>query len=100
MQELSKFPRVNRDIAVVVDEAIPAGAVIDHIKAAVRKQLIDVKVFDLYRGESVGLGKKSLAIALGFQDASKTLETAEVDQLVSRFFLGFKTLSKPPSVNR
>ncbi|MFH0993122.1 MAG: phenylalanine--tRNA ligase subunit beta, partial [bacterium] len=83
MQEVPKYPSVKRDIAVVVDASIPAGAVIAVLKKAGKKTLVDVSVFDLYVDDSLGQGKKSLALSLTFQDTEKTLETDEIDRAVA-----------------
>jgi len=82
MKELSKYPKVERDIAVVVSGDVPAGAVLETIRRSAGKPLVDAKVFDVYQGEALGAGKKSLAIALAFQDPQKQLESAEIERLV------------------
>jgi phenylalanyl-tRNA synthetase beta chain len=82
MKELSKYPKVERDIAVVVSEGVPAGDLLQTIRRSAGKPLVDAKVFDVYQGEALGAGKKSLAIALAFQDPQKQLESAEIERLV------------------
>ena len=64
IKPLPKFPAVSRDIAVVVDEAVGAGTMMDAIRAAAGKLLEDAKLFDIYRGEKLGAGRKSVAYAI------------------------------------
>ncbi len=77
--EVSRFPAVVRDLAVVVDEGVPAGAVLDALSEARPGQMQDIRLFDVYRGEGVRKGKKSLAFRVVMQDTGKTLTDAEVD---------------------
>ena len=82
-QALSEYPSSRRDLALVVAETFPVQALVDCARARADIPLVDVKVFDLYRGESVGEGFKSVAIGLIFNDYSRTLKTEEVDQCVA-----------------
>lgn len=77
-KEISKFPANNRDIAVVVDESIPAGEVLEVCRNAGGAKLVAVSLFDVYRGANLDAGKKSLAISLTIQDTEKTLEEEEI----------------------
>ncbi|WGE91967.1 phenylalanine--tRNA ligase subunit beta [Actinobacillus genomosp. 1] len=77
-KEISKFPANNRDIAVVVDENVPAGDVLEACRRAGGSKLIAVNLFDVYRGVNLAAGKKSLAISLTVQDTEKTLEEEEI----------------------
>lgn len=84
MREIAKYPSVSRDIALLVDADLPAETILSTVRRAGKKTLSDVMIFDLYQGEKIALGKKSVALSLTFQDYSKTLETAEIDQMVAR----------------
>ncbi|WP_105902694.1 phenylalanine--tRNA ligase subunit beta [Vibrio gangliei] len=75
---LSKFPANRRDIAVVVDNAIASGDVVDACLANGGELLTGAKLFDVYRGKGVEEGKKSLAIALSLQSTERTLEDADI----------------------
>jgi phenylalanyl-tRNA synthetase beta chain len=75
-----RFPAALRDIAVVVDDGVPAERVEAEIRAAGGNLLRGVRLFDLYRGESIGAGKKSLAYALTYQAEDRTLTDKEVDK--------------------
>ncbi|WP_419843210.1 phenylalanine--tRNA ligase subunit beta [Actinobacillus pleuropneumoniae] len=81
-KEISKFPANNRDIAVVVDENVPAGDVLDACRHAGGVKLVAVNLFDVYRGANLAAGKKSLAIGLTVQDTEKTLEEEEISTVI------------------
>jgi phenylalanyl-tRNA synthetase beta chain len=78
------FPPVLEDIAVVVDEAIPAGQVAGLISQAGGKLLKEIRLFDIFRGEQLGAGKKSLAYSLTYQAPDRTLTDAEAAQVRQR----------------
>jgi phenylalanyl-tRNA synthetase beta chain len=75
-----RFPAALRDIAVVVDEKTPAETVAAEIRAGGGDLLQQVRLFDLYRGESIPAGTKSLAYALSYQAPDRTLTDKEVDR--------------------
>jgi phenylalanyl-tRNA synthetase beta chain len=77
--EVSRFPPVIRDLAVVVDEGVPAQALLDALSGARPGLIQAVRIFDLYRGEGVRKGRKSLAFRVVMQDTARTLTDAEVD---------------------
>lgn len=83
-QKISKFPAVHRDIAIVVDEAITAQQIVDAIFAKGGDILRNVKVFDVYQGEKIAVGKKSMALNLILQHASRTLVDDEIEELVQK----------------
>ena len=78
------YPPVLEDLAVVVDENLPAERVAQVIRQAGGKTVIDLRLFDVYRGEQVGAGKKSLAYSLTYQDPERTLTDAEVARVRQR----------------
>ena len=78
VKELPKFPAVTRDIAVVVEEAAGAGDMLEAIQKAGGRTLEEVKLFDIYRGEKLGAGKKSVAYAMTFRASDRTLTDAEI----------------------
>ncbi|EKO3469808.1 phenylalanine--tRNA ligase subunit beta [Vibrio fluvialis] len=75
---LSKFPSNRRDIAVVVDDAVASGDIVNACLEQGGEFLKDAKLFDVYVGKGVEDGKKSLAIALTLQSAERTLEDADI----------------------
>jgi phenylalanyl-tRNA synthetase beta chain len=77
---VSAFPAALRDIAVIVEESVPADRVVQEVRAAGGELLRDVRLFDLYRGESIPAGTKSLAYALTNQAEDRTLTDKEVDR--------------------
>ena len=82
-QPISRHPAVDRDLALVVPEAQGAGPLLATIRAAGRPLLQDVRMFDVYRGEGVAEGHKSLAVGLTFA-ADRTLRDQEVEGRVRR----------------
>lgn len=81
---LSKFPTIRRDLAVIVDEVVTAQAVRDCIAEAVPTLLSHFELFDVYRGKGIDSGRKSLALGLTFQDLSRTLTDADVEEAMQR----------------
>jgi phenylalanyl-tRNA synthetase beta chain len=81
-QAISKLPVVRRDLAVVIDEAIPVQSVLDALVAAKPASVERLALFDVYRGPRIGVGKKSLAILVLMQDTARTLTDAEIDAAV------------------
>ena len=75
----SKFPRVRRDVAVLVDETVAAGDLVAAVKQAGGALLREVRVFDLYRGSHIDSSRKSIALGLILQDTSRTLIDADAD---------------------
>jgi phenylalanyl-tRNA synthetase beta chain len=73
VKSVSRFPPVQQDIAVIVDETIPAEQVQALIAQTGQPLLTEVRLFDLFRGEQIGPGKKSLAYSLTFQAEDRTL---------------------------
>lgn len=73
-----RFPAMTRDIALELDRTMAAGEIVQIIKGAGTKLLKDVKVFDVYEGEKMAPGKKSVAFSLTYFDAERTLTDEEV----------------------
>ena len=86
--DLSKFPISRRDLAIIVAEDISACAVQDCISAYGGACLREIRLFDVYRGESVGQNQKSLAFGLILQDFSRNLRDQEVDNIISEIVSG------------
>jgi phenylalanyl-tRNA synthetase beta chain len=81
-KELSKYPSVRRDIAVIVSEGIPALDLESEIRQAGESLLVGLELFDVYRGSQIGQGNKSCAFALEFRSADHTLAQQEIDQVM------------------
>ena len=84
VQNISKFPIVERDLAIVVDEEIKVGDLISSIKSSCGKLYYDVKLFDIYRNANIGESKKSLTFNIKLSDMEKTLTDEEVSQVVNK----------------
>ena len=80
-RSVSRFPAVVEDIALIVDEAVPAATVQALIDQTGGKQLVGAHLFDLYRGDQVGAGKKSLAYRLSYQSEERTLTDKDAAKL-------------------
>ncbi|NLC94216.1 MAG: phenylalanine--tRNA ligase subunit beta, partial [Bacilli bacterium] len=76
---ISRFPFVQRDIAVVVDKDLTSESIVKVIKEKSKGILKSVEVFDVYQGEHIEQGKKSVALSLIFEDKEKTLTDEEVN---------------------
>jgi phenylalanyl-tRNA synthetase beta chain len=81
--EVPKFPAMRRDLAAEFEESVRFGDIIAELRRAGPAILRDVTVFDLYRGEGVQKGKKSLAFSVLLQDTQKTLTDAEAEKAMS-----------------
>ncbi|MCP3868862.1 MAG: phenylalanine--tRNA ligase subunit beta [Gammaproteobacteria bacterium] len=87
---LSKFPSIRRDIAIVVDEQLEFSAVSDCIRQAAPEKLKDILLFDVYSGEKIDSGLKSIALGLILQGTSHTLTDNEVEGIVGRILTSLK----------
>ncbi len=77
--ELSKFPETRRDLAVLVNESVPVADLLDCVRTQAGEWLTNTTIFDVYQGEGIENGKKSLAIGLTWQHPSRTLNDDEIN---------------------
>ncbi|HXB04480.1 MAG TPA: phenylalanine--tRNA ligase subunit beta [Candidatus Angelobacter sp.] len=89
-QALPRFPAIERDLAVVVEEHVAAGALLATIREAGRDSLESTRPFDEYRGAQVPDGSKSVAFALTFRSPERTLTDAEVDNVMAEIKLALE----------
>lgn len=82
---LPKFPGIKVDVAVSCPESLAAGDVIGLIEQAGKKQVAGIELFDLYRGKSIGAGRKSLAFHVKLQSDTKTLSDKDEQKFLQRF---------------
>jgi phenylalanyl-tRNA synthetase beta chain len=80
----SRFPPVVRDLAVLVDAALPVQALLDAVLAEKPAIVRSVRLFDLYQGKNLPAGRKSLAFRIVMQDTEKTLTDAEADSAIAQ----------------
>lgn len=83
-KEFSKFPSINKDIALVVDKKSVSKDIEKVIKSAGGILLTNIEVFDVYTGVGVGIDKKSIAYSLTFSDMKKTLTDEEINGLMDK----------------
>ncbi len=92
-RDVISYPAVRQDLAFVVDEQVPAGDLVAAAQEAAGPELREIRVFDVYQGEPIPAGKKSVAFSVAFQSPERTLadedaarlRTAIVDALGKRF---------------
>lgn len=90
-EPLPKFPEVKRDLALIADEEITCGEIEDVIRSACKQSVKNVELFDVYVGDQIGAGKKSMAFTVTFSsDGTKPLETSDVDGFVKRILGSLK----------
>lgn len=85
-----KFPNIERDLAVVVDEGVLAQDIVDAVKGAKIKFLQDVKVFDEYKSEQIGKNKKSVAMSFTFSSLERTLTDDEIAAEMAKILSALK----------
>lgn len=82
LSELSRFPEVRRDIAVLAGTQLPADALLQAVRTVAGPELRDCRLFDVYEGAGVAAGQRSLAIGMVWQHAQRTLQENEVQAYV------------------
>ncbi|MFP2767842.1 phenylalanine--tRNA ligase subunit beta [Oceanisphaera sp. KMM 10153] len=82
--EVSRFPANRRDLALVVDQSVAAGDILDLARKVGGDQLVGLNLFDVYQGQGIADDKKSLALSLVLQDTHRTLEEKEIADTVAR----------------
>ena len=82
-REISRFPQVRRDLAVVVDESVTLSTLAERVTLGASSLLRDLRIFDVYRGPGLEKGRKSVAFGLIFQDISRTLTDDDVERLMA-----------------
>jgi phenylalanyl-tRNA synthetase beta chain len=90
-REVSKFPGTRRDISLDLSEEIPAEKVLKRTEEVAGNLLVNLELFDEYRGKGIDSGRKSLSLGLTLQDSSRTLKETEVDAVVSEVIAALQT---------
>ena len=89
-EELSKFPEVKRDLALLVDKQVTFAALRDAAFAAERKLLKSVSLFDVYEGDKLPEGKKSYALSFILEDKTRTLDDKTIERVMSNLTRQFE----------
>ncbi len=90
-RQLSKYPSIRRDISILVDEQLAVKKVFDVINQAGGKWLLNLELFDEYRGEGIDSGRKSLSLGLTLQESSRTLKEEEVETVMAGVLAALET---------
>lgn len=78
---IPKYPHIDRDVALIVDEAVPASGIMDLMRSYSSELVEDIAIFDFYKGKNIPEGKKSLAFAIRYRAKDRTLTDAEIEDL-------------------
>ena len=89
-REISKFPAVSRDLALLLDAAVPFAEVEKIAYQTEKKLLRAVKLFDVYEGKNLPEGKKSYAVNFILQDETKTLNDKQIDAIMQKLMTNLK----------
>ncbi|CAH0990741.1 Phenylalanine--tRNA ligase beta subunit [Sinobacterium norvegicum] len=83
-KELSKFPEVRRDLAIIVEQGIESRDILSEMHKHAGDNLVDLTLFDVYQGKGVETNQKSLAIGLTFQHPSRTLNDDDINGVIDQ----------------
>ncbi len=83
-KELSKFPEVRRDLAILVDKTVSSKELLDDVRRSAGGYLTSLRLFDVYEGKGIDPKQKSLALGLTFRDQSRTLSDDDVNQALNQ----------------
>jgi len=90
VSNLTKFPSVKRDLALLLDEKVTFKEIYDLAFQSERNLLKDVDLFDVYQGDKLPEGKKSYAVSFVLQDQNKTLEDRQIDKIMQKLQQSFE----------
>ena len=82
-EQVSRYPAIRRDLALLVDRKVTAARLEDVVRGRADSLLKNFHLFDVYEGEGIDSGRKSIAIGLTFQDQSRTLEDGDIDRALA-----------------
>ncbi len=89
-REISRFPAVVRDLALIVDQSLPLKLLLDGLRAAAPTLVTAIELFDVYHGKGISESRKSLAFRIVMQDTQRTLADAEVEDVIAQLILAAK----------
>lgn len=82
--EVPKYPSIRRDLSFIVTDAVSGATICEAVRTVAGKQLVDVTIFDVYRGKGIESGMKSVALGLVLQDTTTTLTDEAIENVVSK----------------
>lgn len=91
VQELSRFPSVRRDLALVIGQEVQYRQLESLARETVGDLLRDINLFDVYEGEKLGAGKRSYAVSFVFEDKEKTMTESEIEAVMQKLMTKFET---------
>ncbi|MCB1664453.1 MAG: phenylalanine--tRNA ligase subunit beta [Pseudomonadales bacterium] len=83
VRELSRFPEVGRDLAIVIDENVSAAQIQSLVRDCAGEYLVNLRIFDVYQGDAVEKSKKSIALGLTLQHPSRTLGDEDINAIIN-----------------
>lgn len=89
-KEVAKYPKVNRDLAIIVNKEMPFTEVEKATEKAGINKLQSIGLFDIFESEKIGADKKSLAISFTFLDEEKTMTDKEIDEMMSKIITSYE----------
>lgn len=90
-KEISKFPSIRRDLALIVDNSIKFSDIVNIAKKMGKKQIVQINLFDVYENEKqLGKGKRSYAISYTFENLERTLQDKEVDTIIENLLNAYQ----------
>lgn len=89
-KEVSKFPSVRRDLALLIDKTVTYDSIKELASKQERKLLKAINLFDVYEGKNLPEGKKSYAVSFQFQDENKTLFDKQIDKVMSKVIMALE----------
>jgi phenylalanyl-tRNA synthetase beta chain len=89
-KEVSKFPAMQRDLALVVDRNLSFDLIDQQVRKSNLSKLQQMRLFDIFESDKLGVNKKSMAVSFTFVDEEKTLTDKEVDGMVARLVQNFE----------
>jgi len=91
-KEISKFPSIRRDLALIVDNSIKFSDIVNIAKKMGKKQIVQINLFDVYENEKqLGKGKRSYAISYTFENLERTLQDKEVDTIIENLLNAYQS---------
>jgi phenylalanyl-tRNA synthetase beta chain len=91
-KEISRFPSIRRDLALIVDNSIKFSDIVSIAKKLGKKQIVQINLFDVYENEKqLGKGKRSYAVSYTFENLEKTLQDKEVDTIIENLLTAYQS---------